>query len=148
MREIKLHYGYGPIKLGMEQAKVESIMGQPDEIENEDGILNWHYDMEEVSLSFDGEADWRLVTIATSNAEAEIGGIKLIGKDEQSVLIALEAIQMKSNDVEELEDEGDQIKILSFEKESINLWFINNVLSEIQMWPQLGAEDTVIWPED
>ena len=38
------------------------------------------------------------------------------------------------------------ISVLGFEESSMNLWFEDGVLTEIQFWPLFKDEDTIVWP--
>jgi len=44
------------------------------------------------------------------------------------------------------EEEEGGISVLGFEDSSMNLWFEDGILTEIQFWPLFKDEDTIAWP--
>ena len=151
-KKIKIGIGLGEIKFGCSREELKRIAGEPTEIDTynasgeEDGYLteSWHYDEDEFSVSFDEEDNWRLTTIAVSSPEFKINSKKIIGLSMNKVLQALENENLGDN---ELEDLSDNHKLISFINTSLNLWFENNQLSEIQWGVLWNDEDTPAWPD-
>jgi hypothetical protein len=137
--EIKAGKGINTIIFGCKRELLKQTLGEPTEkeiynaTEDEDyQTEDWHYDELETSFSFDEEDGWRLTTIATSSPEATIKGKKLIGLSVDEAL--------------DFSDEGENQKLISFLDTGINLWFENDVLSEIQWAVLWSDEDTPEWP--
>lgn len=142
LKNIELAGGLGDLKFGMTQNEVRELIGEPDETETvdyaedgEDGMksLAWHYDAHEFSLGFDEEDDWLLVTISISSDAYTIGGAKLIGLSKDMVKKAIENLNITDLELDDWSnDEGRKQELLSSEEKSINFWFDNNELTEIQ----------------
>lgn len=151
--EIKIGIGLGDIKFGMTRDELKKLAGEPTEIDtfnasgDEDEYLteSWHYDDEEFSVSFDEEDNWKLTTISSSS-ENSVLGEKLIGKKIDDVLSFLEKMGLGENELEDLSDENINQKLVSYLRASLNLWFENDILSEIQWGVLWSDEDTPKWP--
>ena len=73
IKNIQFGIGLGIIKFGMSRDQVKIILGEPNEKElhyDEDANIDaselWHYDDLDISISFDQEEDWKLVTLAVT----------------------------------------------------------------------------------
>jgi hypothetical protein len=156
MKNIELGKGLGELIFGITREKFREIMGQPDEVEvieneqmPEDQSEAWHYDEIELSASFDKLEDWRLTSLAVSSDEYTFEGIDLIGLSQQEVMEQIEMMGLGDVSVEELSDdeEGSQ-QMATLLDVSLNLWFDNGILSEIQWGPYWDEEEAeLIWPE-
>ena len=137
----------------MTRDELEKLAGEPTEIDtfnasgDEDEYLteSWHYDDDEFSVSFDEEDNWKLTTISSSS-ENSVLGEKLIGKKIDDVLSFLEKMDLGENELEDLSDENINQKLVSYLRASLNLWFENDILSEIQWGVLWSDEDTPNWP--
>lgn len=148
MKNINKGIGLGNLKFGVYTTDVEEELGNPSEAEkneDEDGE-NWHYDDYDMSMSFD--EDSRLVTIAVSDASYLLEGVSLIGKDVEFVEEQVKNMSLGESFHEEMsEGEDGGISVLGFEDSSMNLWFEDGILTEIQFWPLFKDEDTIVWPD-
>jgi hypothetical protein len=146
MKNIHKGVGLGNLKFGIYTTDVEEELGNPSEAEkNEDEGENWHYDDYDMSMSFD--ADSRLVTIAVSDESYLLEGVSLIGKDLDFVEEQIKGMYLGESFHEEMSEiEDGEISVLSFEDSSMNLWFEDGILTEIQFWPLFKNEDTIVWP--
>jgi hypothetical protein len=146
MKNINKGVGLGSLKFGTYTTDVEEELGNPSEAEkNEDEGENWHYDDYDMSMSFD--EDSRLVTIAVSDESYLLEGVSLIGKDVEFVEEQVKNMNLGEAFHEEMsEGEDGGISVLGFEDSSMNLWFENGILTEIQFWPLFKDEDTIVWP--
>jgi hypothetical protein len=155
IKEIIIGSGLGDVKFGCTKEKLKFIIGEPDEIDSynasgeEDGYLTeaWHYDEHEFSVSFDEEDNWKLTTISISSPDCLLNGNKLIGKSMDDVLALLKDEDFGENELDDLSDENIDQKLISFLPASLNLWFENGTLSEIQWGVLWSDEDTPRWPE-
>lgn len=157
MKNIQLGNGLDNLQFGMTREAFKAIMGEPDEvevIENEDFPEDqsevWHYDEVELSASFDKLEDWRLTSLAVSSPDYTFEGIDLIGLSQQEVMEQVEIMELGDISIEELsEDEANSQQIATLLDVSLNLWFDNGVLSEIQWGPYWDEEEEeLIWPGD
>ena len=146
MKNINKGVGLGSLKFGIYTTDVEEELGNPSEAEkNEDEGENWHFDDYDMSMSFD--EDSRLVTIAVSDESYLLEGVSLIGKDVEFVEEQVKSMNLGESfheEISEVEEGG--ISVLGFEDSSMNLWFEDGILTEIQFWPLFKDEDTIVWP--
>ena len=155
LNNIKIGIGLGDIQFGCTKEKLRYLIGEPDEIDTynasgeEDGYLTeaWHYDEHEFSVSFDEEDNWKLSTISISSPECQLNGIQLIGKELDTILDELKNEDLGENELDDLSDDIIDQKLISFVSSSLNLWFENGKLSEIQWGVLWSDEDTPNWPE-
>lgn len=148
--EIKIGIGIDKVKFGMERSEVLQILGEPNEkelfsyAEDEDDLTEvWHYDDQELSLSFDEADHWRLIMIAASDDTFTFNNQHLIGKSYEQVLDALKEMGIQNIEEEEVSEYDRVIKV---EDDSLNIWFDNNEASEIQWGPKWSDDDTPIFP--
>lgn len=152
--EVKLGIGLGNIKFGLTKDELTRLKGNPAEKDlynasgEEDGYLTeaWHYDADEFSVSFDEEDNWKLTTISTSSEDAQLFGEKLIGLNIDEVISRLEKQGLDENELEDLSDENINQKLVCYLASSLNLWFENDQLTEIQWGVLWSDEDTPEWP--
>lgn len=152
--EIKIGIGLGDIKFGTSKEGLIKIAGQATETDiynasgEEDGYLteSWHYDDDEFSVSFDEEDNWKLTTISTSSPDCQLNGKHLIGKSIDEVLKQLEDDGFGDNELEDLSNENINQKLVCYIDSSLNLWFEDDKLTEIQWGVLWSDEDTPKWP--
>ncbi|MGM0376393.1 MAG: hypothetical protein ACQEQ0_06435 [Bacteroidota bacterium] len=157
MKNIELGKGLDKLYFGMHREAFRDIMGEPDEIESieneelpEDLSEAWHYDDLELSASFDKLEDWRLTSLAVSSPDYTFEGIDLIGLSQQEVMEQVEMMDLGDASIEELsDDEENSQQIATLLDVSLNLWFDNGILTEIQWGPYWDEEEEeLIWPEE
>ena len=153
IKAVKIGSGLGDIPFGISREKLIDLLGDPTEtdqysaVEDEDYVTeSWHYDEHEFSVSFDEEDNWRLTTIAISSDEALLNDTALIGKDKASVIEILKTFNLGEMESEDISADIDNSELLSFVESSINFWFEDGVLSEIQWGVLWEDEDTPKWP--
>lgn len=153
LKDIKPSFGLGCVKFGISRKEAEELLGKPNEIEKQDYSDSehteaWHYDDLELSLEFEEEEDWRLVTISVSSEFYEFKGKKLIGIDEDKLMSLLKELNIDDFEVEELSPiENPSHKLISVYDLGINFWFENEVLMEVQWCPLFNEDDSIDWPE-
>ena len=155
VKDIKIGNGLGDIVFGSNKEKLKYLLGEPSEVDTynasgeEDGYLTeaWHYDEHEFSVSFDEEDNWKLTTISISSPEATFNGNQLIGKEMDDVLRFFNNEEFGENELDDLSDEGIDQKLVSYLRASLNLWFEDGKLSEIQWGVLWSDEDTPSWPD-
>ena len=151
LKEIKCGFGLGNLKFGMTKAEVKLILGEPSYIDKyshsdsaNDLTESWQYDEFEISISFDEEEAWKLTMISVNSGFYEFKGKSLIGKSEKDVLAHLNIEDTYLEDVSERD--GENHKVIEIDEKSINFWFIDGVLDEIQWSPLFIDDDTIKWP--
>ena len=155
IKKIILGEGLGLIKFGMLRTDVLDILGEPseketffniEEEEEEGRSESWHYDDLELSMNFDEEDDWRLVLFSVNADFYTLMEDITIGID-------MKTVKSKLTDIEDLEfedwsnAENPNHKLISSEDKGFNLWFENDLLSEIQWSPIYADDNTICWPE-
>lgn len=151
---IEIGKGLGPIKFGMIKQDITDLAGQPTEQDlynlsgEEDGFLTetWHFDEEEFSVSFDEEDNWRLTTITTSHMNCNLQGVELMGLSWGEIKEKISLSEFGAYEVEDLSDEQINQKCYSFIECSLNFWFMNDELTEVQWGVFWEDEDTPLWP--
>jgi hypothetical protein len=156
MKNVKLGVGLENLKFGLTREEVIAAIGEPDEIEKfnseeeEDGQSEaWHYDELDLSATFDELDDWKLTSLAVSSPEYLFEGINLIGLSQQEVVQQIETMDLGEIEIEEITDEEGAVQELgSLPEVSLNLWFENGSLTEVQWGPFWDDEDEGYnWPE-
>ncbi|PJB15051.1 MAG: hypothetical protein CO118_05440 [Flavobacteriales bacterium CG_4_9_14_3_um_filter_32_8] len=153
--DIKIGKGLGDIQFGCTKDKLKHLLGEPEEIDtynasgDEDEFLTetWHYDEYEFSVSFDEEDNWKLTTFSISSPACKLNGHQLIGMEIDDVIQLLEEANLGDNELEDLSDDTIEQKLLCYLAASLNLWFEDDKLSEIQWGVLWSDEDTPIFPE-
>lgn len=150
MKTIEIGVGIDQIKFGMLKADVEKVLGKPDEIdkelygENEEAVLeSWHYDELDLSLGFDEDEDWKLITVAVSDSKYTLKDKALVGLKISEIIDVLNA--MGYDEIELEEDE--EISVLYLDDQSMKIWLENQVVTEVQWGPLFQDEDTIAWPK-
>lgn len=146
--------GLDGLKFGMTSDEVKKVLGKADEEErfsytdsDEDLAESWHYDELGLSLSFDEAHEWKLVNMAISTNEYELNGVKLIDLNLEEVIGILEGWDLGDMEYDDLSsDEDGDAMLISIDKSSMNFWFEEKELSEIQ-WGPYYKNDDALWPE-
>ena len=155
LKEIKSGVGLGVLKFGMTRAEIKLILGEPsftDRYSHSDSdndlTESWEYDDLELSLSFDEEESWKLTMMSVNSDFYEFEGKSLIGKSEKDILADLAFLKVEDTSLEDVsEHDGENHKVIEIDEKSINFWFIDGVLDEIQWSPLFIDDDTIKWPE-
>ena len=151
MKNIKLGTGIEDIKFGIMPGELEKALGEPSEydISEEDGMAILHYDQHNLSFGFSKQYNDKLLSITTSDPEAQINDVTLIGDTLQEVLDKLEVLGIDNIDIEDISsDEFPDQQLISVFEYSLNLWFDNDELAEIQWGPFWDNDkDEPVWPE-
>jgi len=152
---IKLGIGLGDLPFGATRDAVTAYLGHPDGTESHgdpgNAKIMWYYSSIAGYVSFDEDDGFRLGTIETASQSASLNGQCLIGLPKQEVLEFLTGLPLgePEEQVNDLEDDGDSRScLLSFSSQSLNLWFEDDVLTEIQWGYLIDENGQVIWPED
>ena len=154
IKEIKTGHGLGTITFGMTRDQVRAILGEPDDIDEysdsdleDDSSESWHYDELEISLSFDEDADWKLVTIAVSSPDYTFHNKNLIGLQADELMTELKAFDLGDYDTDDWSSEEiPDHKLISFPESQMNFWLEDGELTEIQWGPLFLDEETIQWP--
>jgi len=154
LKEIKLGQGLGVLKFGMRKSEVKLLLGEPsfiDEYSHSDSANDltesWEYDDLALSLSFDEEEKWRLTMMSVTADFYKLEGESLIGLNEEKIQQVLTSLKFKDAELEDCSEiEGENHKVIEIEEKSMNFWFIDGVLDEIQWSPLFIDDDTILWP--
>ncbi len=144
--------GFDNLKFGMDEEKVISILGKPDEVEVQDmddgeSVRIYYYDEMGISMSFDSMADQRLVEIAFDDSEYILPDNFSPGMSKESFLE--HADELGEYDFEDLSDEGGDVnQLYSFEEANVNIWIVEGIVDSIQIGPNWSDDDEeILWPE-
>lgn len=155
LKVIKPGFGLDVIKFGMSRSEVKLILGEPSFIDkyshsdsSNDLTESWEYDQLDLSISFDEEENWRLTMISVTSDFYEFNGDSLIGLSEAYIIRKLADFSSEKLYLEDCsEKDGENHKVIEIEEKSINFWFIDGVLDEIQWSPFFIDDDTINWPK-
>lgn len=147
------HIGFGSIKFGMEEHEVSNYLGDPDETEVQDygdgaeaNVL--YYDEIGISMSFDKEADYKLVEISFENNNYKLHDKISVGMSKEDFLASLKALNMGDYELEDMKEDGfDDKELYVFEKENINIWLDDDAITSIQIGPEWVDDETIRWPQ-
>lgn len=147
--------GLGDLKFGLYKDDVKLILGQPNEIEeysysNSDADLteSWHYDELDLSIGFDEEDDWRLVTIAISSSNYKFREFSPIGLSKDELTKKFDELNINDLEYEDWSsEESPSHELLTSDLLGINFWFDNNRLSEVQWGPHFIDDENIKWPK-
>lgn len=156
IKQIKPLVGLGQLRFGMTRDEVRSILGDPEDIDEysftgEDGDRSesWHYDEIDLSMSFDAEDDWRMITLAVSSPEYELERNSMVGEDQEHIrnkLIHMGFQELREENESTLNMPGHHL--LAAHHEFMNFWFEEGKLKEIQWSPRFNDDDEVEWPKE
>ncbi|WP_181304808.1 hypothetical protein [Rufibacter sp. XAAS-G3-1] len=148
--EIKLGYGIGDLRFGLNMDDVEEIMGEPEEVEESDEEDEfehkaWNYWDSGFSFYFDKEDDYRLSCIETANPNVTLFGQKIFEMSQQEV----EQL-FKENGVQNVEKEKieNNVTCLSYEREMIDLYFEEGKLLAVNFGVHMDDNLEVLWPKE
>ena len=153
---IKLGQGLDKLVFGMTREEVREALGETYEKENFNPLEDdegqseaWHYDELELSASFDEEDDFKLTSLAVSSPSYLFEGINLIGLSQEDVLQQIELMAIGDVEIDSISDDDNESQIVaSIADVSLNLWFEDDHLSEIQWGPFWDEEEErYIWPD-
>lgn len=156
--------GFDKVRFGMKAAQVKAILGKPDE-EYDEQLGDSPDDLSHLliygdlglSLSFDKSEDFRLVDIMTEDGcQLTLGDDIRLGDSFEEVFRKVQKadygpIEECEIDDELDDDEEEEAKGLAeyeLPDVSVNLWFKYGKLDTIQLGPEYGDDDSIIWPED
>lgn len=135
-------FGVGEIELGWTRQDARRRLGEPERSDRVavDGTewVEWHYDSRAFSLYFDGDEDFRLVTIDVDDPDIELEGYRPIGATEAEVLETLGRLgELVLED--ELAD-GDR-KVYELVGTEIWLWFSEGQCDSVQVSAFIDDDD-------
>lgn len=156
LKTIQAGQGLGSIKFGITRDELKKLIGEPDEVdsfshsEDEDDVTEaWHYDMLELSASFDQMESWRLVTLSVSSPKYQFEGRSLIGLERKELIDVLQGLGLTDLEYEDWSSaESPDHKLIASEEAGMNFWLDEGVLSEIQWTPLYDDEqECLLFPE-
>ncbi|WP_428241542.1 hypothetical protein [Gynuella sp.] len=140
---IKLGEGVGPVQFGVTKAKTIELLGAPDKVyETDSDCERLQFNDIMLELSFEPENENLLGWIEVHNSNAELFGLKLLGKTKEDVLMLLAG---HLNYAPETEDYG-SMESLSYDNHWLELQFEFNRLKCINFGVLYDESDAPIWP--
>ena len=150
--EIKLGEGFDKVKLGMKRDEITEMYGPPDETEefnyaDGDHSISYYYTDLGFEFTFESDNDYVLSYLAVHKNKYHINNQIRIGMSKKDLLDAVKKLNFSEPDKEDLSDEDlPNQELFSFDKENINLWFVDDILDEIEIGPYWKDDETPIWP--
>ncbi|MFT4778668.1 MAG: hypothetical protein ACI923_001200 [Flavobacteriales bacterium] len=154
IKDIKVGFGLGQIKFGMERDDVTALLGKASRVdtyaysaEGDEMTEDWFYDDLGLSVSFDQEENWKLTTLSIESENFVLEGHKIIGMKEADLLSALKTLGFDDLEDDLLADEfGEEQQLISSEEKCVNFWLNGGTVNEVQWSPLFEDDDTIKWP--
>lgn len=141
--------GLGDLLFGASRYGTIRYLGEPEEVSDyplgADRTIAWYYWKLGVSAHFDGEDGFRLGTLDIERHDAELFGLRLIGRKRKRVQSLLAPFSLGPADSEEMSHDT-SISSLTYSEQSLTLWFHGERLHNIQWNYHFGADDQPMWP--
>lgn len=154
IKQIKPLVGLGQLQFGMSREEVRQLLGEPEDVDEysfsgaeDDRSESWHYDELDLSMSFDAEDDWRLITLAVSSDAYTLEGKALVGLNREELVSTLNDIG-----IHDLEEENENTlempghELVSDHAKFLNFWIEDGTVKEIQWSPLFNDDDEAEWP--
>lgn len=153
--EITPGIGLGALVFGLTRERVQTLIGEPNSKEtiaydNDDNDQTevWHFDDHDLSLGFDQDEDWRLVTLSITGDQYTLNEKPIIGQVQLKVVDLLTEVSGETLDVEDCSSaEAPACFRLGSEALSMNVWCEESEATEIIATPSFTDEDEIVWPE-
>lgn len=160
IKEIIPFVGLGELKFGLTRDEVKAFLGKPTDISNvpmmegededevNENLESWHYDEQEFSLVFDGDYDWKLVSIAISDPFFTLKGKSIIGQPKDDVIKHFGSLGYELSYEEDLSDEeNEDLWLIESEDGGFMVWFQDDEVIEMQILPDLAEDgESLVWP--
>ena len=155
LKNIIAGQGLGNLKFGLAREQVKQLLGEPDESETysyteseQDLTESWHYDELELSISFDEDEDWRLVTICISSDFYEFQHFNPVGMNKTELVAQLNKLEIRDLEYEDCSaDESPNHELYSSDDLGMNFWIDEGIVTEVQWGPLLIDDENIDWPE-
>lgn len=151
---IKPGVGVGSVLFGLSRDEIRINLGKPELIEKidyNDGTISetWHYPVEDLTLSFDSDDEYRLTMVIVGAKDAMLGGKRIIGLSESKLSQRIEDLGYGKVVLDDDFEENGRDYIC--DEDSISFWVSEgHVVSvtvlpwfdetgEIPLWPQKGS---------
>ena len=150
--EIKLGKGFDKVKLGMTRDQITELFGPPEETEefnyaDGDHSISYYYNNLGFDLTFESDNDYLLSYLSVHKKKFHILDKIKIGMNKDQMLKAVKELGFSQPEKEDLTDTDlPNQELFSFDKENINLWFVDDILDEIEIGPYWKDDETPIWP--
>ena len=150
--EIKLGKGFDKVKLGMTRDQMNELFGTPEETEefnyaDGDHSISYYYNNLGFEFTFESDNDYLLSYLSVHKKKFHILDKIKIGMNKDQMLKAVKELGFSQPEKEDLTDTDlPNQELFSFDKENINLWFVDDILDEIEIGPYWKDDETPIWP--
>lgn len=151
--------GFDKVRFGQTREQVLAILGQPDEIEEdqqygdspEEKTTIFYYDELCLSLSFEKEEGYRLMEISFDAADFVLCNSIRVGMSFDEVMNAAKTLNLGEGweeDVSDLVDSTENVKVWAYEDSNVDFYFEDDVLSTIQIGPEFTEDgNSIVWPK-
>jgi hypothetical protein len=149
--KIELGRGLDQVLFGKSREEVEKILGVAsekeslflDEEENNE-LDTWHYDNVDVSLGFEEEEDYKLVTISVGNSEVTLYDKPVLGLSKEEFSELLISNGNEKPEIEALDIDGN-IGVF-IDNYHCKFWLEDNQIIEFEFGPFFKDDDSYEWP--
>ena len=148
---IRLGVGLGELKFGASRDDVRLYLGDPEDVNEDllsfDPSIAWYYWEAGLSAHFDGEDDFRLGTIQIEREDAELLGMRMIGRPRHEALAMLAPYDLGPVEEEGMESaESPTMRVMRWDEQNLDLWFDDGKVDAIQWGCFIDQADRIVWP--
>ncbi len=143
--------GISGVVLGMKQADVRGVLGNPQEMSTDkfDDGSDWvSLDYEDLGLSFgfSSDDDYVLDLIRVERTDMQLFGREIVdlSSKEGLALFAANGEQPEGEPFQQVDEGGDTIRTYDFD--GVSIWFVNDQLRMVQIAPRWRDDDTQVFP--
>lgn len=149
--EIKPGVGLDDLKFGATREEVESMLGVPDEIDedldSDEPSVAYFYWTFDLSLHFDADDDFLLGTMELGSEQATVEGVPVIGLHKDELIKALAARDMRDPVEQSAEAGGLGERVLNYGEVGLSFWLEDDHVDTVQWSAVLDEHDEPIWPD-
>ncbi|MCA9643193.1 MAG: hypothetical protein KC492_20990 [Myxococcales bacterium] len=145
-REIDPHKGLGPLRFGLTRRATQSLLGDPDRIDDS-SVPDWHlwaYDYYGLEAVFAADANWRLVQLDTHDAQYLVARQSVVGIPWHRFLAIIPRLGLGDSD-HQLVAPG--LHAVWFPERDVSVWFNDGVASNLAWSAQIDASDSYAFPQ-
>jgi hypothetical protein len=137
--------GIGALRFGQNRSAVRELLGDPTGVDaRTSGRETWEYDFLDLGVSFDDDADWRLVSLCIQNARFTLRGISLVGLPYEAIVRLAPRLKIGCY---ERSDDSPFGPTLEFPDHEIAISFYDGAADFVTWCVPIDDRDEYIWPD-
>lgn len=143
--KIRPRVGLGELRFGQSQRLVRSEIGAPSDIDRSiPGHETWKYDIRSLEVSFDEDADWRLIDLAIDHPMYTLSGRTLVGLSVADVEHIAPDLGIGAVHRDDRSIQGDSI--FEFPEHDVQILCLDGVAEVVRWSVHIDDDDQYRWP--